>query len=246
MKITPDIGELLGIYVGDGTMSKNSGNGAIVSVSASAEEKEWLEHVVELFGRIFHCHPTVRWHTNMYRIQIGVDKICKFFQEMGFPIGKKTLTVRCPEYVLNIDNVEVFKVFLKGNFDSDGSLCFERNKRYGEFKRTHHYCPRIFLASISRDFILTDLATMLDALGFRYSVYKKPPGKKGKHPIYVITIKGAEQLDRWMKEIGSSNPVHLTKYQVWKRFGFCPSRTTLNQRLAILSGELDPESFYQH
>lgn len=35
------------------------------------------------------------------------------------------------------------------------------------------------------------------------------------------------------------NPVHLTKYDIWKKFGFCPPRTKLQQRIDILEGKID-------
>lgn len=57
-----------------------------------------------------------------------------------------------------------------------------------------------------------------------------------KHNIYVS---GKDNLDRWIKTIGFSNPVHLTKFQIWDKFGFCPPKTTLRERLKILNGELD-------
>jgi len=83
--------------------------------------------------------------------------------------------------------------------------------------------------------IVTDIKQMLEIIGLQHNTRER------KHKSYVATITGAAQLELWMTKVGSSNPVHITKYQVWKKFGFCPTKTTLEQRLAMLSGELNPE-----
>lgn len=249
MEVTQGLAELFGIYVGDGTMSvkrTKSWKGMLMSIAASREEKGWLEHVADLFEQIFCYRPRVRWNFNVYKIQTGISRICKFFAEAGFPVGEKALTVRAPNAIMDVNSEDAYKTFLRGYFDADGCLNFERRQygKYGEFKKTRHYYPRIFLVSISRDLILTDIQQMLESMDLRYRIYEKEPSAKGKCRVYTVVLKGPTQLDMWMKEIGSSNPVHLTKYQVWQRFGFCPPRTTLGQRLAILLGKLDPKTFY--
>jgi hypothetical protein len=55
---------------------------------------------------------------------------------------------------------------------------------------------------------------------------------------------GSEKLEKWMNLIGIKNPVKLTRYLVWKRFGFCPPHTTLKQREDFLNGKLDINSQY--
>ncbi|MBI2148125.1 hypothetical protein HYU23_00445 [Candidatus Woesearchaeota archaeon] len=60
-----------------------------------------------------------------------------------------------------------------------------------------------------------------------------------------MEILGKEQLELWMKLTGFNSRKHLTKYLVWKKFGFCPHYTNLPQRELILKGELDPYSFYK-
>jgi len=248
MKITPDLAELFGIYVGDGTMSANkSGKRALLSIAAGKDEKEWLDYVANLFKKIFCYKPKVRWNLNVYKIQTGISKICEFFKEAGFPVGKKALTIRAPKAIVETNDDVAYKAFLKGYFDADVCLCFERNLhgRYVKFKKTYHYYPRILLTSISKDLIITDIKQMLEVIGLQHNTRERMPRKKEEHKSYVATITGATQLELWMKEVGSSNLVHTSKYNVWKKFGFCPTKTTLDQRLAMLAGELDPEIFYK-
>ncbi len=78
------------------------------------------------------------------------------------------------------------------------------------------------------------------------SIYKFPKKRYNKYHISnQIEICGKEQLELWMKKIGFNSRKHLTKYLVWKKFGFCPPNTTLPERELILKGELDSYSFYK-
>lgn len=244
--LSPDLAELLGAYVGDGTMSDNSKGEVVMSIAAGRDAKGWLDHLADIFDKIFHYHPIPRWNKNVFKIQIGKNRICKFFKNMGFPVGEKTLTVRTPRIIMNSNNQNIQESFLRGYFDADGTLCFSKSPRpqYCKFKRTHHYYPRIFLASASESLIWKDIRTLLKS-NFRHGIYKAPPRGKGQHTIHKIAIRGEDQVNQWMAKIGSSNPVHYTKYMVWKRFGFCPPRTSLKQRKAILSGRLNPEELYK-
>lgn len=248
MEVTPELAELFGAYVGDGTMSANrGGKGTLLSIAASKDEKEWLDYLAHLFEQIFYYRPKVLWNSNVYKIQIGVGEICEFFKKAGFPVGKKALTVRAPEVVMDADTSIISKAFLRGYFDADGCLCFKKGwsgKRYIEFKKTHHYYPQISICSISKDLIVVDVKHILDSVGLHYIIWEMMPNGKGECKKYFATINGVTQLELWMSKIGTSNPVHSSKYEVWKKFGFCPPKTTLEQRMALLSGELDPESLY--
>jgi len=167
---------------------------------------------------------------------------------MGFPVGRKASTVRVPTTIMETNDMAIRKAFLRGYFDADGCMSFEKgfHVKNSKFKRTHHYYPRIAMASVSRDLIYLDIKFLLESINFRCRIHDDKPRGKTKRTTYVLVLKGSQQFERWMLEIGSSNPVHLTKYQVWKKFEFCPTRTTLAQRLAMLSSELDPEFFYEN
>ncbi len=80
---------------------------------------------------------------------------------------------------------------------------------------------------------------MLNKLNIKYSLYGYQPKDVRDRYKYVIYISGTEMLERWMDLIGTKNPVKLTRYLVWKKFGFCPPHTTLQQRKDILNDKLD-------
>lgn len=241
VELTPQLAEFLGIYVGDGCMSLVNSNGeAIMEIAGSMEETGWITYVANLLWKVFGKRVVPRPHSSVYSIQTSENRICRFLEEQaGFPIGKKSLTVRAPSIVMGTRNLEVYSSFLRGYFDADGCLNFERRTygKYADFKRTYHYYPRLLISSVSKNLILGDIREMLEFIGMRHSLFEKRPSSKGKHQVYGVVLKGAAQLETWKQTIDFSNPVHLTKYQIWKYLGFCPPKTTLNQRLRILSGE---------
>jgi hypothetical protein len=67
-------------------------------------------------------------------------------------------------------------------------------------------------------------------------------GKSPRKTAYNIQIGGGICVNRWFQIIGSKNPKHVTKYLIWKQFGFIPPYTCLKQRKAVLAGELRLES----
>lgn len=72
--------------------------------------------------------------------------------------------------------------------------------------------------------------------------YKKQ--KPNWNPTYLVRIDGNINVKRWFELIGSKNPKHITKFQIWKEFGFCPPYTTLEDRKKILKAELNPNIYY--
>ena len=52
--------------------------------------------------------------------------------------------------------------------------------------------------------------------------------------LSTYEISGKENLYRWFQIIGQQNPVHITKYLVWKKLGYCPKKKTVYERLELL------------
>jgi len=45
---------------------------------------------------------------------------------------------------------------------------------------------------------------------------------------------GYDKVNKFFQEIGSKNPVKISRYKVWKKLGHCPANTSLEQREEIL------------
>ncbi len=47
-------------------------------------------------------------------------------------------------------------------------------------------------------------------------------------------ISSKNNLNYWFNIVRPKNPIHITKYLIWKKFGYCPQNTTVYQRLKML------------
>jgi intein/homing endonuclease len=136
--------------------------------------------------------------------------------------------------------------FLRGIFDTDGSIYFCKSNyksKTPSFYQTHHCKPKIKLSLISEK-LISEITQMLISLGFSPRNYRPSKKKEKENTVFHVVLDLNSDIDKWIKKIGFKNSKHITKVQVWKKFGFCPPYTKLNQRIKMIEGKLDPNSFY--
>src|SRR3989344_2256456 len=93
-----------------------------------------------------------------------------------------------------------------------------------------------------RNYLISFIRGLFDIIGIKN--YIKIQRKKIEKDAYHIEVSGGINVEKWFQIIGSNNSKHVTKFLVWKKFGFCPPYTNLKQRQSFLSGELIPDLFY--
>ncbi|HIH58854.1 MAG TPA: hypothetical protein HA360_03190 [Nanoarchaeota archaeon] len=121
-----------------------------------------------------------------------------------------------------LSNSLSLKLFLRGLFDTDGSLKFSKQSK------NINYYPRIQYAFKESDFS-RDLGTFLSQAGFTFCRWYDKRDKE-----YYYQISGDSFLHTWIKTVGLSNPVHYSKYLYWKRFGYFIPRSSLAFRMNAL------------
>lgn len=238
--ITPELAEICGIHAGDGYL-RNDGEHVELDISGHIQEDKdyYNKHVAPLFNKVLEVVPILREFParGTYGFVIGKRKIVRYFHNfLGFPYGKKARTVRVPQIIMQLRDRRIYKRFMRGIFDTDGCLTFQ--KRYGayvEFKRFHNVYPRIILSTVSEG-LMVDLHKMLDFLNIHHWIQTYSPSNENWARVFRIWIRGEGVLEEWVKEIGFKNPVQVTRYAVWKKLGFCPPNTTLEERMKILKG----------
>jgi len=119
---------------------------------------------------------------------------------------------------------------LRGIFDTDGSLMFKKREK------DVHFYPLIEIVSKSKP-LISQIFDIVTKFGFAGHTYLD---RKSTMRLY---IGGHRSVDLWMDVIGSKSPIHTSKYIIWKKFGFCPPRTTLVDRISILEDKIDPLVF---
>ncbi|MFH1473666.1 MAG: LAGLIDADG family homing endonuclease [Candidatus Aenigmatarchaeota archaeon] len=227
-KIDENLAELLGIIVGDGYVRTKDPRW--LSIEVNAEEKSYIEkHVIPLVSNIFKCKPVGRFFNrnginNTYGFYICSKRLTDFLNYLG--VAKKHDKIRVPEVVIR--NKMLYSRFLRGYFDTDGCLSFEKKHK------DIYYYPRLLLSSVSKMLIM-DVKGMTDALNICGTVFITSPGRKTKMPLYRHCIRGPEKLEKWSKRIGFSNPNSRTKYLIWRKLGHCKTNTSLEKRISILN-----------
>ena len=148
-----DLAEICGLHAGDGYL-RNDGKRIELDISGNIEEEEFYDnHVIPLFSKFFKVRLQGRYFPtrNTYGFVIRDEKIVKFFHELGFPYGKKTLDVEIPEFILTPENLILYGRFIRGLFDTDGTFTLGRrySNNYTYFKRKYHYYPLIYISTNS-------------------------------------------------------------------------------------------------
>jgi len=155
IEMTPDLAEICGIHAGDGYMRKR-GNNYELELSGGFDEKEYYDfHVVPLFERVFNIKIKAQYFRTKgtYGFRTSNKDVCKTLHNCGFPYGKKTFTVSVPEEILTSRNLDIIYSFVRGVFDTDGTLSFRcRNgSGYKELLVKRHTLPEISIKVCSKN-----------------------------------------------------------------------------------------------
>ncbi len=247
-EMTPDLAEIYGIHAGDGYLQLRDRNRFVLELDCDVDEKAYYdEHVVPLFEKTFKINITPRFfpHRHTYGFFIYNKKICEFIHSLGFPYGEKTYSVKVPKPILQSNNIEVARRFVKGVFDTDGTVSFRRRIRLrgkSENSKRHTY-PRLLLDVCSPD-LCFGVGQLLERMEeFRFSIsYQRASGNHKKK--YKLCLAGDRNLLFWTQDIGFKNNVKNNRVLIWERFGFNPPKLKLSDQIDILSGGKDPNTFY--
>ena len=247
-KLTKKLVYFIGIHVGDGTLSFNkSKHNYIIGYTGhfideySFHQETLIPLIKYLFNKDVQIKKDLRKNRNSVRTYLKSKAIFTFLSHtIGLTVGSKKNS-GVPK-IIKKSNKNIKAHFLRGLADTDFSLTF-KNKS----KNSHSY-PTISFSSASKTLVKETNKFLLEQsfstcyLSTRRKYYSK------RNIYYIgsdIDINGRSNLDLWMRKIGFTSPKHITKYLVWKKYGFCPPYTNINQRIAILNGKLDIYSLYK-
>jgi len=246
-EILPDLAEACGIHAGDGYL-RNDGKRRELDISGGLDEQEYYDaHVIPLFEKVFNVKMQGKHFKSRgtYGFVIRKKEVIEFMHSLGFPYGKKTLTVRAPEFVMSSRNLDIIYRFVRGLFDTDGSLNFQKKagSNYLKIEKERHCYPRIQFTCCSKQ-LRDDLSALLKKTGFQFREGYRNSKNPNEKPQFGVCLLGYQNLENWMFNIGLNNTSKLSRFRVWRAFSFCPPNTTFMQRKQILNKELDPNLFY--
>lgn len=235
MKIDGDLAELLGMHIGDGCISVNKRYSEYYLGGDLKEEKEyhneWVKPLfnkkimIPLYGRevTYKEHPKV----GIYGFHIFDKKIVEFFNQLGVKSGKK-IKIRIPKSIRR--DLSLAKRFLRGLFDTDGNLYFDKNR---SAKKPINNCPLIKLGTVSER-LAKDVFSLFKRMNLNPGMKKPYKGKRDKNYVFTVALYRRFDVEFFIKEIGFKNPKHLTKWLIYKKFGICQPKTTLSERKSQL------------
>jgi intein/homing endonuclease len=240
MIISKELAEIIGIHVGDGCISINKNYSEYAISGDINEEREYYDTVVTPLYNEFIFYPLLGknifpkeyFKNGTYGIIVFNKRVTNYFLKLGLISGSK-LDCSIPKVILQDKNTWV--PFLRGLFDTDGSIYFNKNYSTKVENRKHNR-PRIKLGLTSEK-VIYEVYFILKNLNF--APYLKPAykGKRDKNPVYSIILQRVKDVNRFVYEIGFNNSKHMTKWKIYKKLGYCPPNTTIIERYRILSGQ---------
>ncbi len=149
-----DLGEMAGIFAGDGTLYRTN-HGFVVEVRGNANEIDYYRnHVKPIFERAFSKELKIikRYYSKKKGYVVGI-RVCGprvkeiFHDNLGFPIGKKSYTVQIPRIIIN--NKNCWGPYVRGVFDTDGSFYVRKSGPDLKYRQ-----PIVDISSRSKEHIL--------------------------------------------------------------------------------------------
>ena len=245
-ELSIDLCYLIGAHIGDGFMNSYHGSKGIDNqyrcCGHPINDRSWYDTVlIPLMKRVFNLQLKGKHSSDgSYSIGFRSKAILGFYHKsIGLPLGKKSAKIDIPDIILGA-GLQYTLACISGVFDTDFYLGF-KNKN-----NTVHTYPFIEL-KVKSEPLVKSISTILNKIGLSNSIARSKKFDKRFHKViesHIVKSSGQDNVVRWFELIGSRNPNYLSKYIIWKKFGFCPPNLDYNQRKEILEGRKNPLQFY--
>jgi hypothetical protein len=148
---------------------------------------------------------------------------------LGLPNGRK-IEASIPSSIL--ETPKLMKCCIREILATDGVLGF-----YSAAEKAAHKYPRIQI-TMTAEKVIGQIANFLrQQIGINASCrFGAEPGTSEWRPRHRIQINRSANIEKWRKEIGFSNPSHISRLMTFEILGECPPRTNLLDRLSYLTG----------
>ena len=234
IKIPPLNSELLayetGVHIGDGSLHITKSRTHSVRYYGHGED-DWIfisEILPRIVKQLYNKDVKARKCSDSNKCVLNVcsKAIAKFKQNLGLSVGKKKIT-DLPDFVKH--DKKLLINCIRGIADTDFSLYFTKNDK-GE------YAQPVISCVMDNKGLVQNLGRYLENLGFKVNLRFDVKRSRNKKQLteHHLVIYGKNSLEKWMQIIGFYNPKQFTKYEGWKRFGYCNPKTRTSERLLLL------------
>lgn len=216
-ELSNDLAYICGVLAGDGSINFRTEKHEylVKCVGNPKDEKEFYNNVIgPKFYELFGISLNLKLHdsnTTFGFVIYSKELVNYLTSVIGLPLGRKYGTLKVPSLFYN--NQDLLINFIRGLFDTDGSVSFKKRHR------DYNYYPVICLTSRSENFV-RQCSEILKSLGFSFfEIYnykvKDERVKGGFTTISRIEINGARNLKLWIEKIGFYSPKHLSKINLF-------------------------------
>ena len=173
--LTPDLAELVGLWVGDGSLHEDG-------IRFQVGRESIAEYIAELSRRLFDTHSSVSFADGWYEIGINSHEIRRWWTKNFDRAPDGAQSAHVPRAVKQAP-ADTVRAFLRGYFTADGTLLDD----------TH---PKLYSSS---ERAIDDVATLM--LGLGYPVKKSVIRDEDAHPDYGLVPTG-DGRRAFLEEVG--------------------------------------------
>ena len=183
-EINPTLAEFLGIMLGDGQLTHFQ-----IKVTLGSKELEYVQYVSSLMNSLFNVDSSVCVRKTGYRdVYFGSVDVSDWLFNLGLKKNKVDEQVDIPECVISKRNV--YKDFIRGFFDTDGSVYALK------------YGIQISFTNFSIPF-LQSLRKMLIELEYK-------PSKISCNKVYLTN---KDDVARFFTDVIPKNQKHIKRFE---------------------------------
>lgn len=181
------LAELFGVLMGDGHVGHFQ-----VVVTLGASERSYAQYVCGLFETVFESRPRIsRRHTTGHQdVYLGSTSVTGWLKDQGFVSHKTASQPDVPRWIFT--KREYMEAFLRGFFDTDGSIYALRHGRQISF--SNRSLP-----------LLRSLQKMLRTLGYT------PSAVSG----WQLYLTKSPDIERFFREIRPANTKHIRRFSAF-------------------------------
>lgn len=200
-KISPELAEEIGMHFGDGFLSEKRYEYRLKG-NPKDEKEYYLDYIKPLFKRLYNIDVNLKESWKSFGFELH-SQACWEFKTKVLKInpGKK-YEITIP-LVLKVNNKEILCGFLRGLFDTDGSLRFKSQYGYKD------YYPVIEISLTSKK-LIKEVAEIFEMLGF--NIWLGFNERYGR-----ISLSEIPNFKRYKKLIGWNSQKNLNRVNEWEK-----------------------------
>ena len=201
MIITDSIAELIRALIGDGYLyrgNKNCKKYQIGFVGSPKTDNDYFKKLQYLILSEWNKKVNIKVRERGLRMVFNSKEISNFLvNELKIPYGyNKCEKVEIPQKIFK--KWKLAKNAIKGIFDTDGSVFVSKKPGIKKY-------PCIELTTTSKK-LAEQVKELLVSRDFRIAKIREYQRNINSRTAYKVSLNGQENLIKWLKEIGFSNP----------------------------------------